>query len=90
MWSYSSYNRGQQSQCKYLNISVCDISGTWETSIPDDQFDIFVYNPLGRQMSTLTRFPVPGPDWTLLDKKTPDANSRPIQTLQIAQGTIHN
>ena len=27
MWSYTSYAGGWQSQCKYLNISVCDISG---------------------------------------------------------------
>ena len=45
---------------------------------------------ISSQPWTLTRFPVPGPDWTLIDYKTPDAKSRPIQTLQIAQGTIHN
>ena len=27
MWSDTSYAGGLQSQCKYLNISVCDISG---------------------------------------------------------------
>ena len=48
-----------------LLLPFLKISGTSETSIPDDQFDIFVYNPLGHQMSTLTRFPVPGSDWSL-------------------------
>ena len=94
MWSYTSYDRGMQSQCKYLNISVCDISGSWETSIPDNEFDVFVYNPLGRGItSTLTRFPVPGPDWNILDtqvdnKKRDDGMvtaAAPIQTLQIAE-----
>ena len=92
MWSYTSYDRGMQSQCKYLNISVCDISGSSETSIPDNGFDVFVYNPLGHRItSKLTRFPVPGPDWNILDTQVDNKNdgmmmeTAPIQTLQIAE-----
>ena len=51
------------SQCKYLNISVCDISGTPETQIPREEFRIFVYNPLGQSAEPMIRFPIKGNQW---------------------------
>ena len=69
-WSYTAYEYHGQTQCKYLNMSTCDISGTWETTIPDQTFDVYVYNPQGRPATSFPRFSVPGPDWLVFDAKT--------------------
>ena len=74
------------SQCKYLNISVCDISGTSETQIPSDQeFRIFVYNPLGQSFEPMIRFPIKGTQWEIQDE-----NRVPLvsQILKIPQAVM--
>lgn len=70
LWSYEAF--GLQSHCKYLNISVCDISGTWETQVPNDsEFELYAYNPLGRSSyEPIVRFPIPSENWMAIDKET--------------------
>ena len=76
----------ETSQCKYLNISVCDISGTDETQIPsDEEFRIFVYNPLGASDEPIIRFPIKGSQWEILDE---NRNSLTSQILKIPRAVL--
>ena len=73
-------------QCKYLNMSVCDISGSSETQIPsDEEFRIFVYNPLGQSFEPMIRFPIKGTQWIIKDE-----NLLPLasQVLKIPQAVM--
>ena len=56
-----------QTFCKYLNISICDTLNTKETEIPfDTNFDLYVYNPLGRNASFYVKFPLHSSNWMVL------------------------
>ena len=62
--------------CKYLNISLCSVT-------EGDQFDVFVYNPLGQEIdTTLVRFPVSGQDWIVFDE---DQIQMASQILKVAE-----
>ena len=53
------------------SFSVCDISGTEESEIPQDtDFNLFVYNSMGRTASFLVRFPIHSDNWIVLDSNS--------------------
>ena len=69
--------------CKYLNVSTCILANSSSTSDLGNQFDVWVYNPLGHRVSTLTRFPVVGNYWRVHNQDEPTTVISQ-QTLQVA------
>ena len=59
----SSLQTGWQ-HCAYLNISVCELDPSIEgADLPDQDFDLAMYNLRGQDMSSIGRFPIRGSHW---------------------------